>query len=154
MKSPRFIPLAHMRYPGVPYFFEDEVDDGDEDLTRHDPPWTKSDHPYCYDPLTIWGEPRPNKECNGTVYVDRLEQWDAAKYDRLAREHYRRGDTCYERPFDSYNCKGYLIERFLRDWFGDPKLRLLRVVEYCHPYTGYPTWRMDYVSSKEARSAP
>ena len=24
------------------------------------------------------------------------------------------------------------------------------VVEYCHPGTGYPMWRLDYRSSKEA----
>jgi hypothetical protein len=122
---------------------------GDEDLSRHDPPWTKQSHPYCYDPLTIWGKPSPDKTCNGTVYTDRLEQWDRSKYDRLAKKHYQRGENSYAQPFDTHYCKGDLIEAFLRDWYDDPKLKLLRVIEYCHPYTGYQTWRLDYSSAKE-----
>lgn len=117
--------------------------DADRDLNSHDPPWTKQSHPYCYDPFTIWGDPRPSQECNGTVYTDRLDQWDSGKYERLATKHYSG-----HRPFDSYSCKGDRIEAFLRDWFDDPGLKLLRVVEYCHPGTGFPTWRLDYVSKK------
>lgn len=125
------------------------VDDGaDEDLIRHDPPWTKTSHPYTYDPFTIWGPPYPSKKCNGTDYTDRLDAWDHAKYARLAAKHYRSGESDYHRPFDSYSCKGHLIEAFLRDWHEDPQLHLLRVVEYCNPHSGYPTWRLDYVTSK------
>lgn len=102
-----------------------------------------NDPTYCYDPFTIWGEPRPNKACNGTDYTDRLDQWDNAKYAQLARKHYQDA-----RPFDSHNCKGHLIETFLRDWHGDPELKLLRVVEYCSPNSGYQTWRLDYASAK------
>lgn len=132
-----------------PYMFVD--DRADEDLMLHDPPWTKQSHPYCYDPFTIWGKPHPSKECNGTVYTDRLDQWDSGKYDRLSRKHYCRGSNNFERPFDSHNCKGELIEAFLRDWFDDPELRLLRVIEYCSPATGYQTWRLDYASPKQAK---
>lgn len=141
-------------FHGDPYgphfvFMEQEDADADADLMRRDPPWSKRDYPYCYDPFTIWGAPRPSKECNGTVYTDRLDQWDRNKYDQLACKHYRRGDNGYERPFDSHNCKGHLIEAFLRDWFDDPNLKLLRVIEYCNPGTGYQTWRLDYRSTKE-----
>lgn len=126
-----------------PYFVHVD-DDVDHDLTgRHSPPWTKQTHPYCYDPFTIWGEARAHEECNGTDYTDRLDQWDRSKYERLAAKHYRG-----QRPFDSHHCKGHLIEAFLRDWHNDPQLRLLRVVEYCHPGTGFPTWQLDYVGSK------
>lgn len=156
------------RYPGSTYYghpyldgrsiFLDGdpmriVDDqGDEDLTQHDPRWTKQSHPYCYDPFTIWGRPYPDKECNGTVYTDRLDQWDSATYARLAKKHYRSGDNNYERPFDTHNCKGHLIEAFLRDWYDDPALKLLRVIEYCSPATGYQIWRLDYVSKKAAET--
>jgi hypothetical protein len=138
------------RHPGPHFMIVDDNVDVDQDLSmRHDPPWTKQSHPYCYDPFTIWGAPRQNPECNGTVYTDRLDQWDRGKYERLAAKHYRIGDHG-ERPFDSHNCKGHLIERFLRDWFDDPELKLLRVVEYCSPATGYQTWRLDYASKKDA----
>lgn len=125
-----------------------DAERGDEDLARHDPPWTKRDHPYDYDPFTIWGTPHPSNLCNNTDYVDRLRQWDGAKYDRLARKHYASGSSSYEHPFDSHDCKGSLIERFMRDWYDDPELKLLRVVEFCNPYTGDQTWRLDYHSEK------
>jgi hypothetical protein len=117
---------------------------GDEDLGRQDPPRTKSSHPYAYDPFTIWGAHSPNPKCNGSVYVDRLEQWDRAKYKQLAEEVY---EGC--RPFDSYNCKGDRIQEFLRRWNDDPALKLLRVIEYCNWSSGYPTWRLDYITKKK-----
>lgn len=147
------------RYHGHPYldgvFLDnhplDVVEDphADADLSRSNPPRTPQTHPYAYDPFTIWGSPHPSKERHGTTYVDRLMQWDRAKYERLARKHYHSGTDNYERPFDAQHCKGYLIEAFLRDWFDDPELRLLRVVEHCHPYTGERNWNLDYASSKE-----
>jgi hypothetical protein len=144
------------RYHGHPYldgrgvFLDghplDVVKDprADADLSRSNPPRTKREHPYNYDPFTIWGQPFPNAERTGTVYADRLMQWDRAKYERLARKHYRSGTADYERPFDSERCQGGLIERFLRDWFEDQELKLLRVVEQCNPYTGERTWMLDY----------
>ena len=146
MKSARFIIdefgclVPHWRYG---------FDSGaDADLMRCDPPRTKVTHPYNYDPYTIWGKPYPDKRSNGFVYTDRLEQWDYGKYERLAAKHYRIGNT-WERPFDSHNCKGHLIQDFLRDWFDDPGLELLRVIEFCNQATGYPIWGLDYVSTRE-----
>lgn len=123
--------------------------DADADLQRCDPPRTKQSHPYCYDPFTIWGEPRPSAVCNGSVFTDRLEQCDRAKYVHLMHKHYRCGESDYVHPFALDNCQGRLIQAFLRDWFDDPKLRLLRVVEYCNQGTGYPTWSLDYHSVKK-----
>lgn len=121
----------------------------DADLQRHDPPRTKDTHPYAYDPFTIWGQPYRDPKQTGTVYADRLMQWDRAKYARLARKHYHSGSNAYEHPFESSNCKGFLIAEFLRDWFDDPSLELLRVVEHCNPYTGERNWSLSYSSSKE-----
>lgn len=124
--------------------------DVDRDLQpQRKPRWTKATHPYNYDPFTIWGMPRADKRCNASIYTDRLEQWDRAKYVALSQKHYEAGAATYRRPFDAYNCQGPLIEGFLRDWYDDAALKLLRVIEYCCPNTGYPTWRMDFITSKE-----
>lgn len=125
-------------------------DDRDLDLPRSNPPRTKAFHPCAYDPFTIWGDPHPSKKCNGTDYTDQLDRWDPAKYDQLAKKHYRSGESDYARPFAEYACKGDLIQAFLRDWHDDPKLELLRVIEYCDASTGYSTWRLDYRSTKAA----
>jgi hypothetical protein len=123
--------------------------DDDADLIRHSPVWTKAGHPYAYDPFTIWGAPQPDARCNGSTYTDRMEQHDRKRYHALAERHYRGGDpVTYHRPFDSHRCRGDLIEQFLREWEGDPDLTLIRVIEYCDVSNGYPTWRLDYVTSK------
>lgn len=132
---------------GMPYPGCDPYDDRDSDLQRSDPPREKHDfrYRYAYDPFTIWGNPGPNESCNGSEYVDRLEQWDYAKYGRISERFYKGA-----RPFDDHNCRGDLFEQFLREWFEDPDLKLLRVVEYCNRSSGYPTWRLDYHSPKFA----
>lgn len=116
----------------------------DSDLTRDDPIRTKQSHPYSYDPFTIWGYPGPSKKCNASDYTDRLHQWDYRKYDSIAREVYTEG----ARPFDSHHCRGDLIEVFLQKYHNDPTIKLLRVIEYCDASSGYPTWRLDYVTTK------
>jgi len=124
---------------------------GDEDLFRREPPWTKAKHPYSYCPFTIWGVPSPSPECNGSEYDDRLSQWDHDKYERLKKQHYHDAETGnYLAPFSSNACKGDRIEAFLRDWYDDPALKLLRVIEYCQPYSGYPTWRFDFKKGTRA----
>ena len=109
---------------------------------------------YCY-VYTMTSRPDLIKSIlrNSTDYTDRLDQGNSAKYAGLAKKHYSSGTSNYERPFDEYNCKGHLIEAFLRDWYADPALKLLRVVEYCNPCTGYQTWRLDYHRSNKTKGA-
>jgi len=114
----------------------------DEDLRPSKPRRTKWSFPYSYDPFTVWGEPFPNAACNGSVYVDRLEEWDHKKFARLIEE-VRVGEP-HGRLFGE-GCRGDLVQKFLRRWHDKPNLRLLRVIEYCNVATGYPTWRLDYV---------
>lgn len=106
------------------------VDDG--------PRRTKHEYPYNYDPITLWK--RPESECNGTVYTDRLLSWDAEKYRELCQKHLP--DVRWD------NAHFTAIQSFLRDWFGEQKLFLVAVIEYCNQATGYPTWRLDYWSQK------
>lgn len=120
----------------------------DADLQRRDPPRQKSAYPYGYCPFTIWGFPGENKECNGTVYVDRMEQWDRAKYVRLAAEIFVDDRGARVGVYNSHACRGDLIEKFLRAWNEDPDLALLRVVECCNVATGYPTWALYYRGTK------
>lgn len=124
----------------------------DEDLARHKPPWTPRDHPYNYDPFTIWGLARTSELRNATLYTDRLESWCPAKYAALAHKHYHSGSNDYVRPFDSYDCQGHLIERFLRDYFADPALELLRIVQQCNPGTGEVIWRLDVHATRDLQS--
>lgn len=134
-RSPRF------RVPPVVH--------ADSDLQRHDPPHSKAAYPYSYDPFTIWGKPAPNPKCDSSVYTDRLEQRDYAKCERLRKKHYT-VDGVGQSPFSSQYCRGDLIQNFLRDWYDNPKLELVRVIEYVHLATGFPLWRLDSITHQES----
>lgn len=121
--------------------------DRDADLQRHDPPWTKWDAPYSFDPYTIWGFAGPNKECNSTNWTDRLSEWDYDKYERIAKEVFPVGSQ----PFSDHNCRGDLIQEFLRRYHDDPTIVLLRVIAYCNLSNGFPLWRLDYKTTKVGR---
>ena len=112
------------------------VFDHDSDLQRCDPPRTKRTHPYSYDPFTVWGG--PSKKCTGSVYTDRMSCWKPDAYREIGDRIFGKGRWFGE------GCNGQKIEQFLQEYNENPRLRLLRVVEYCNASSGYPTWRLDY----------
>lgn len=127
------------------FFFDDEdryghrtyygpVDEHGNPVRR-----TKQSHPYSYDGFVLWksDEYSPRSPA-GTIYSDRLYEWDYEKAIALGEKHkVKRWD----------NTPAKQIEAFLRDWNDDPGLRLVLVMEYCNQASGYPCWRFDFVSS-------
>lgn len=97
---------------------------------------TKQSHPYNYGPITLYSNAAV--EPNGTVYTDRLLQWDFSKYNALCERHFGDQGQVWERRSPKQ------IAAFLRDWYEDPELQLVAVIEYCNQASGYPTWRLDY----------
>lgn len=98
---------------------------------------TKHTHPYNYDGFVLWKsrDYKPTMPA-GTIYSDRLYEWDYEKAQRLAEQHeIKRWD----------NTRTEKIEAFLRDWNDNPNLRLVLVMEYCNQSSGYPVWRFDYL---------
>jgi hypothetical protein len=112
-------------------------EDQDRELRYSDERRTKQQYPYSYDPFTTWGSRDPR--CNGSVYTDRMDQWDHDKFISLGKK------ILGEVPnwFGTW-CNGAKVEEFLREYMGKPNLKLTRVIEYCNMSTGYPTWRLDY----------
>ena len=100
---------------------------------------TKQERPYSYSGFVQWrgGE---NAEANGTIYSDRLLQWDYEKHNRLCHKHFGNEGQWWNRREPSK------IEAFLRDWCDDQSLKLILVMEYCNVASGYPCWRFDYKS--------
>lgn len=98
---------------------------------------TKDKYRYSYDGF-VTHRMGKNEEVNGTVYSDRLYQWDGAKYDRLCKKHF--GDESQY----WYSRSPKEIEAFLRDWNDNQNLKLILVMEYCNVSSGYPLWRFDY----------
>lgn len=102
---------------------------------------TKYTHPYSYDPFVIW---KGAGKANGTVYTDRLFEWDRRKAEDLCDKHLP--------GLRWNNAPPSKIEAFLREYMGEPNLRLVLVMEYCNWATGYPVWRLDYIT--EAKDPP
>jgi hypothetical protein len=96
---------------------------------------TKFSHPYNYDPFTMWsGKDTPD----GSVYTDRLYQWDPKKHDDLCTKHFGNCGQYWDyRSVDK-------IQDFLRDYLDAPELKLCEVQEHCNQATGYPLWFFSY----------
>ncbi len=98
---------------------------------------TKGEYPYTYDPFLIYFNEKTEEEPTGTVYTDRLFQWDHKKHDSLCQEHF--GDK--KQYWDNRESKK--IEKFLSDYFGR-KIILIANIQYVNMSSGYPVWRLDY----------
>jgi len=108
---------------------------------------TKAEYPYSYDPFVVWQDrsgamEKVCEDATGSVYTDRLLQWDWDKHNDLCLKHF--GDK--GQYWDNRDPKK--IEAFLRDWTNDPKLHLIQVREYCNVSNGYPTWLLVYKGEK------
>lgn len=107
------------------------VDEFDQPVER-----TKFDHPYSYDGFVTYRNGK-NEEATGTVYSDRLLQWDYEKTRKLMKKHF--GNTS-----DYYSERNpEKIEKFLSEYMGK-KIKIIFIMEYCNVSSGYPLWRFDY----------
>lgn len=102
---------------------------------------TKSACPYSYDPFLIFFNEKATEGATGTIYTDRLLQWDYAKHNLLCKKHF--GDEGqYWNDRDPKK-----IEAFLCDWTGK-KIVLVANIQYVNLSNGYPLWRLDYYEVK------
>lgn len=117
-----------------PYTSSTGIDELDRPVQRD-----QFSHPYSYDGF-VTHRAGPNSEATGTVYSDRLMQWDWKKYNVLSKKHFgNEGQNFY--LTDRTPAK---IEAFLRDYNDNPKLKLVLIMQYCNQSSGYPVWRFDY----------
>jgi hypothetical protein len=73
----------------------------------------------------------------GTIYSDRLLQWDYDKHNRLCRKHFgNEGQLWADRDPKK-------IEAFLCDWTGK-EIVLIANIQYVNISSGFPLWRFDY----------
>lgn len=93
------------------------------------------DKEFIYNPILFDN----GKEANGTVYSDRLLQWDHEKHDSLCKKHFNNTGQYWT------NREPRLIEAFLRDYLADQDIILCKVEELKNMSTGYPVWRFDYI---------
>lgn len=96
---------------------------------------TKFTHPYSYDPILQW---RGSEVANGTVYTDRLLQWDYDKHNRLCEKHFGNRGQHWD------NRDPAKVEAFLQDYLNEPGLKLCSITEHCNQASGFPLWRLDY----------
>lgn len=98
-------------------------------------------YPYSYD-LFVTYKVGTRDDITGSVYSDRLYQWDSQKYNDLCEKHFgNRG-----KYFDTRNPGD--IEKFLSEYLGK-SLDLIAIMQGCNVSTGFPVWWFGY---REARS--
>jgi hypothetical protein len=97
---------------------------------------TKQKYPYSYSPYVQWqhDDPKMIEQANGSAYSDRLYQWDSGKYNSSSQE-------VFGNEHQSWNNRSpKMIEQFLRVYWDDPSLILVKVIEHCNVSSGYPVW--------------
>lgn len=118
------------------FYLENLVDENGVHVER-----TPTSHPYSYDGHVLMGD-MSGKKADDTVYTDRMLGWDRKKHDELCQKHFgNTGQFWDNRDWGS-------IENFMKDWTGNDKLELVRVMQYCNHSSGYPTWRIDYLKNE------
>lgn len=110
----------------------------DGDLLRHYPPRTKHTHPYSYDPIVLIDT---GVEANGSAYSDRMSQWD---YDKFRAAMKNTGEMHF-----SWHNKN-LVQNMAREYFDDPTLKIVKVIEMCNASSGYPVWLLTWYSNKKS----
>ena len=113
--------------PGVPDQYQEFLP---ENIVKD-----KISNPYGYDPFIIYFNEKAKEEPNGSLYTDRLLQWDYQKTERLLKKHMP------EKRWDNAGHKQ--IEAFLCDWT-EKKVVFIANIQYVNLASGYPLWRLDY----------
>lgn len=98
---------------------------------------TKDSHPYNYDGFLIW-KTMDHKLCTGSVYTDRLFQWDYKLTTDLIQKHFNTSSQY----FDKYSPKQ--LQEFLRERLDMPNLEVVFLQEECNQASGYPLWYIGY----------
>jgi hypothetical protein len=94
---------------------------------------TKDKYPYSYDAFVTFQKRKPSKKTS-VVYSDRIVQWDNKKARKLMKKHFKTtGDYYYDRKPEE-------IEAFLRDYFSEPSIELIYIMEGCNVSSGFPYW--------------
>lgn len=114
------------------YFTISLVDEFDNPIEK-----TPQSHPYSYDGFVTYRNGQ-NKDASGTIYSDRLLQWDYERTRLLMKKHFGNTGDYYD------NRSPEQIESFLKEWTGEKNLKLILVMQYCNKSSGYPLWRFDY----------
>lgn len=95
---------------------------------RH-PQWTPWSHPYNFDDYILWEKGQGKGD--GSAYSDRMQQWDWEKYQ-----------SCWKQAFDERQdfADPEKTTKFLRLYYDDPELELIRVIATVNHASGYPLW--------------
>jgi hypothetical protein len=99
---------------------------------------TPEAYPYAHD-FFVQERVGKNEEATSVVYSDRLLDFDYAKTRKLLVKHFK--DTGIDEGGDRYDRRSAArIEGFLREWYGDPGLRVILVMKGCNVASGHPVW--------------
>lgn len=94
---------------------------------------TKEQYPYSYDMFVVWRD-GPNEDCTGSVYSDRMVQWDSNLYEECRKKH------------DLKNYVGATRQQlngFMSDYLKKP-VQVLFLAEGCNQSNGYPVWLLGF----------
>jgi hypothetical protein len=101
---------------------------------------TKKSHPYSYEPYVIFGP--AGDVGTASAWTDQMRKEDRPRFDALCVKHFR---DCNGPGWS--NLPQSNMTAFMRELYGDPRLEVYRLVEFCNTRTEFPEWRVDFSHS-------
>lgn len=109
---------------------------------RH-PQRTKWTHPYAFDSFIVWEKSKVEGKGlqYGSAYHDRMIMWGSDNYYKCLKKVWPEPER-----LDFKDSKR--VEKFLRLYFKDRKLALIRIIEECNVSNGYSVFCFIWKSGK------
>jgi hypothetical protein len=101
---------------------------------------TKKSHPYSYEPYVIFGP--AGHIGTASAWTDQMRKEDRTRFDWLCVKHFK---ECSGPGWSSLPQSN--VTSFMRELYGDPRLEVYRLVEFCNTRTEFPEWRVDFSHS-------
>lgn len=102
---------------------------------------TPQEYPYSYDGY-VTHRLQENSKDDNTVCTDRLWQRNPKLHDELCQKHFGDKGQYWGGRYPEQ------IEAFLRDYYKNPDIELVYIMQYCNVSSGYPLWRLEYKLKK------
>lgn len=99
------------------------------------PQKSKFDYRYSYDTFIIWHN---GKKAKGSVYTDRLYQWDYEKHNKLCKKYFGNESQYWS------DRKQKDIEKFMQEFNDDETINVVALAETCNVSNGFPIWIIFY----------
>lgn len=118
---------------------------------------TRESNPYNFQDFVRWVNPKylgqtnpntitpPEDQMLDAAYSDRLHSWDQSRFDAAFAKHLPLGSGGFR------NGRPNAIQDFLRTYYDDTKLTLVKIIDCCNQATGYEIYCFSFLFTPKSK---